>query len=137
MFSALSRMKFNSLFTFILSSAEAFSLDSSKILLFVNQKTFFRQFQTPKCLQRTISNLIKMAEISSNGWKTLWEKEKLLVTMHVTMLSTLYGTYFSRVPRGSVVKCLTRNPGVLGSSRTGSSRFFRGSVHGQDTSSPA
>ena len=29
-----------------------------------------------------------------------------------------------RVPRGSVVGCLTRNPGVLGSSRTGSSGFF-------------
>ena len=66
------------------------------------------------------------------------------------MFSTLFGTYFSckctlnyrlkflsiwttlkvcrlvmgRVPRGSVVKCLTRNPGVLGSSRTGSSGFF-------------
>ena len=34
------------------------------------------------------------------------------------------------VPRGSVVKCLTRNPGVLGSSRTRSSGFFRGSVLG-------
>ena len=41
------------------------------------------------------------------------------------------------VPRGSVVKCLTRNPGVLGSSRTGSSRFLRGSVLGQDTSEPS
>ena len=40
------------------------------------------------------------------------------------------------VLRGSVVKCLTRNPGVLGSSRTGSSGFFRGSVLGQDTSEP-
>ena len=28
--------------------------------------------------------------------------------------------------RGSVVKCLTRNAGVLGSSRTGSSGFFVG-----------
>ena len=28
------------------------------------------------------------------------------------------------VPRGSVVKCLTRNPGVLGSRLTGSSGFF-------------
>ena len=28
------------------------------------------------------------------------------------------------VPHGSVVKCLTRNPGVLGSSCTGSSGFF-------------
>ena len=26
--------------------------------------------------------------------------------------------------RGSLIKCLTRNPGVLGSSRTGSSDFF-------------
>ena len=36
-----------------------------------------------------------------------------------------------RVPRGSVVKCLTRNPGV-----TESSGFFRGSGLGQDTSEP-
>ena len=42
-----------------------------------------------------------------------------------------------RVPRGSVVKCLTRNPGVLGLSLTGSSGFFRGSVLGQDTSEPS
>ena len=44
---------------------------------------------------------------------------------------------FFRVPLGSVVKCLTRNPGVLGSSRTGSSGFFRGSVLGKDTSEPS
>ena len=43
---------------------------------------------------------------------------------------------FVRVPRGSVVKCLTRNPGVLGSSLTGSSGFFPGSVLGEDTSEP-
>ena len=42
-----------------------------------------------------------------------------------------------RVPRGSVVRCLTRNPGVLGSSRTRFSGFFRGSVLGQDTSEPS
>ena len=42
------------------------------------------------------------------------------------------------VLRGSVVNCLTRNPGVLGSSRTGilSVFFFRGSVPGQDTAEP-
>ena len=40
-------------------------------------------------------------------------------------------------PTGSVVRCLTRNPGVLGSSRTRSSGFFRGSVLGQDTSDPS
>ena len=44
--------------------------------------------------------------------------------------------HFAR-PRGLLVKCLTRNPGVLGSSRTGSSGFFRGSVLGQDTSEPS
>ena len=41
------------------------------------------------------------------------------------------------VPRGSVVRCLTHNPGVLGSSRTRFSGFFRGSVLGQDTSEPS
>ena len=40
------------------------------------------------------------------------------------------------VLHGSEVKCLTRNPVVLGSSRTGSSGFFRGSVLGQDTLEP-
>ena len=40
------------------------------------------------------------------------------------------------VPCGLVVKCLTRNPGVLGLSRAGSSWFFHGSVLGQDTSEP-
>ena len=38
------------------------------------------------------------------------------------------------VLRGSGVKCSTRNPGVLGSSRTESSRFYRRSVLGQDIS---
>ena len=37
---------------------------------------------------------------------------------------------FPRVPRDPVVKCLTHNPGVLGSSRTESSGFFRRSVLG-------
>ena len=42
----------------------------------------------------------------------------------------------SGVLHGSVVECLTRNQGVLGSSHTGSSEFFRGSVLEQDTSEP-
>ena len=60
------------------------------------------------------------------------------IHLHVTF-SSLLKTHcvVFRVPRGSVVKCLTRNPGVLGSSRTGSSGFFRGSVLGQDTSEPS
>ena len=48
-----------------------------------------------------------------------------------------YKSGLFRVPRGSMVKCLTRIPGVLGSSRTRSSGFFRGSVLGQDTSEPS
>ena len=40
------------------------------------------------------------------------------------------------VLRGPVIKCLARNPRALGSSLTGSSGSFRGSVLGQDTSEP-
>ena len=43
----------------------------------------------------------------------------------------------TRALRGSVVKCLTHNPGVLDSSCTGSSGyFFCGSVLEQDTAEP-
>ena len=38
-------------------------------------------------LQTTKPNLMKMARYSPNGWKTLWEKEKLLVTAFATMIS--------------------------------------------------
>ena len=44
---------------------------------------------------------------------------------------------YIRVLCGSVVKCLTHKPGILGSSRTGSSGGFCGSVLGQDTSEPS
>ena len=101
--------------------------------------------------------------------KTLWEKEKMLVTSifsfshivfyHVIdrnncLISLWFFTckcfqfdlvkdysilricglvqiFFVRDLGGLVVKCLTRNPGVLGSSRTGPSWFL-----GQDTSEP-
>ena len=43
----------------------------------------------------------------------------------------------TKAPCGSVVRCLTRNPGVLGSSLTRSSGVFHGSVLGQDTSEPS
>ena len=41
------------------------------------------------------------------------------------------------VLRGSVVKCLTRNQGVQGSSRTGSSEFFVGVSLGKILQSPS
>ena len=52
-------------------------------------------------------------------------------------MSVFWSVDMCRVPRGSLVKCLTHNLGVLGSSRTGSSGFFHGSVLGQDTSEPS
>ena len=42
--------------------------------------------------------------------------------------------YLIWVPRGSAVKCLIHNPGVIGLSCTGS---FRGNVLGQETSKPS
>ena len=57
--------------------------------------------------------------------------------MQIWFLHTALLLNVIRVPRGSVVRCLTRNPGVLGSSLTISSGFFRGSVLGQDTSEPS
>ena len=54
--------------------------------------------------------------------------------MYSALTYDVMKSYLTRVPRGSVVECLPRNPGVLGSSRTG---FFRGSVLGQDTSEPS
>ena len=43
----------------------------------------------------------------------------------------------SGVLRGSVVKCLTCNPGVLGSSRTGSSGYFVGVSLGTSKPQPS
>ena len=47
--------------------------------LTLSQTTNFRLLPNSKSLQTTISNVMKMAESSLNGSKTLWEKEKLLV----------------------------------------------------------
>ena len=41
------------------------------------------------------------------------------------------------VLRGSVIKCLTSNPGVLASSRTGFSQFFVGVSLGKTPQSPS
>ena len=63
----------------------------------------------------------------------------MLLTSYLHLLlkwKSLKLAYQVGVLRGSRVKCLTHSPGVLGSSRTGSSGFFQGSVLGQDTSEP-
>ena len=43
-----------------------------------------------KELQTTISNLLKMAESSPNRQKTLWEKEKLLVTSNFSFSHSVF-----------------------------------------------
>ena len=55
---------------------------------------------------------------------------KRLISMNVTMTWT-------GVLRGSVAYCFTCNPGVLGSSRTGSSGFFVGVSFGKTLQSPS
>ena len=53
-------------------------------------------------------------------------------------LTTVLECIFWRgVLRGSVVRCLTRNPGALDSSRTGSSRVFVGVSLGTTLQSPS
>ena len=54
-----------------------FSFSHNVFNPFSNEK--FKTFPNSKSLQRTVQNLMKMAESSPNGCKTLWEKEKLLV----------------------------------------------------------
>ena len=44
----------------------------------------FRCFQTERVLQTTTLNLMKMVQSSPNGWKTQWEKEKLLITSNIS-----------------------------------------------------
>ena len=48
--------------------------------LTLSQTTNFRLFQTEKLCRRQFQIFITIAESSPNGYKTLWEKEKLLVT---------------------------------------------------------
>ena len=56
-----------------------------------------------KCLQTTILNLMKMAESSSDGWKTLWEKEKLLVTSNFSFSHSVFKACFLEASKGVIV----------------------------------
>ena len=84
-------------------------------------------------LSDEISDKLKMGHVGSKTRSLGQILEKHFVCSRGHIISPL----IVRVPRGSVVRCLTRNPGVLGSSLTRSSGFFRGSVLGQDTSEPS
>ena len=63
--------------------------------------------------------------------KCVFEKKK-----YITDASTQF-CLTTGILRGSVVKCLTRILGLLGSSRTGSSRFFVGASFGKIIQSPS
>ena len=54
------------------------------------QTTNVKVFQTERFCTTTISNLMKMAESFQNDQKTLWEKEKLLVTSNFTFTHRVF-----------------------------------------------
>ena len=62
----------------------------TETLLSLSQATNFRFFQTQKTLQTTISSLMKMVESYPNRKKTLWEKEKLLVTSNFSFSRSVF-----------------------------------------------
>ena len=102
--------------TFILFSANVFSLDQSKILSFGKELKDeiilqdFREFMKDNRLAPTSP---AVAELSS----------QLPLTRGIHSISSSF-VIALWIPRGSVVECLTHNPGILGSSLTGSSGFF-------------
>ena len=51
----------------------------------------------------TISNLMKMAESSPNDKKTLWEKEKLLVTSNFSFSHNVFKTLVLQTHKNQVL----------------------------------
>ena len=91
------------------------NVDKSKILSFgngltVSQMTNFRLYQTERVLEMIISNLMKMAENSLNGWKTLWEKEKLFLRSNFS---------FSHSVFKRLVRHTRKNQGLFGNELRG------------------
>ena len=90
-------------------------------------------------------SLYKLLVCSTSLLKTLWKKEKLLVTSNFSfshnvsypLENFLPFSSTLRVLRGSVVKCLTRNPGVLGLAALDPLGFFVGVSLGKTLQSPA
>ena len=75
------------------------------------QTTNFRLVQI-ESLQTTILNLMKIPESSLNGWKTLWVKEKLLVTSNFSFSHIVFKRRFPGASKGVIVwewvKCESR-----------------------------
>ena len=66
-----------------------------------------------------------------------FRKRNIITCTCKTLFSKPVALNGKRDLRGSVVRCLTRNPGVLGSSRTGSSGFFVGVSLDETLQSPS
>ena len=75
------------------------------------------------------SNLMKMTETSPNGLKTLWEKEKLLVTSNFSFSRSVFKRLVLQTPKiqGLFGKGLILNPPLL---------FPSPSVHGKKCNLP-
>ena len=69
--------------------------------------TNFRHFQTERVSDNNF-NFDEMAESSPKGWKTPWEKEKLLITSSSSFgkglkPSRLYGKGLDTIPQNDVL----------------------------------
>ena len=80
-------MLVNSIFSFFLQCFQTL-VEIQMFNPFPNDK--FETFPNWKSLQMTILSLMKMMESSPNGWKTLWEKEKLLVTSNFSLSCSVF-----------------------------------------------
>ena len=58
--------------------------------LTLSKMTIFQIGPNWKSLQTTFSNLMKMAESSQKEWKTLWEKEKLLIMSNFSFSRSVF-----------------------------------------------
>ena len=136
-----------------------------KILLTLSQTTNFRLFQTERVCRWQFQIWWKWKKVLQTGRKHCGDFsfshsvfKRLVLQTHknqglfgkgLNWPSLIFRKYTSQartqsiysyksegVQHGLLVKCLTHNPGVLGSSGIWSSGFFHGSVLGQDTSEP-
>ena len=67
------------------------------ICLTLSQTTHFKTLPNLNGWQTAISNLIKTAEKSSKGYKTLWEMEKLLVTSNFSFSCSVFKRLWLRI----------------------------------------
>ena len=79
-------------------------------------------YHTIFSFQNPFENSVGQGEIAGN--------------QHFLLVPQCFLSFQRGAPRVSVVKCLTRNPGVLGSTHNVSYGIFPGIVVGQDTSEP-